>query len=184
MPPEASTEKPARTRRAPRKAGVKPRQTKPIARGADVADPSDDETVAEVGTATVQSGRERSRELARRRSQATEASDAWFSMARSGQESAINTVRRFVDLVDSVLPVQGGDDSRRRKLVDGAFDLVDRAAEAQLGMMRSAVQSAVLVYVDVGVHTDVDAFNGVDVDVDVSVPTDVGAFKTKGNDQM
>lgn len=156
----------SRTRRAPRKAAPKPRAARRAA-----ADPI---------TAT---GDERA--LATRPGPVTELSEAWFSMARSGQQSAIGAVRKFVDLVDVVLPLQGDDDSRRRRLVDGAFDLADRAAAAQLGMMRSAVQSAVLVYVDVNVSvdTDVDAFNGIDVGVDVTTPTDIGAFKIKGGSQ-
>jgi hypothetical protein len=117
---------------------------------------------------------------------AMEVSDAWFSMARGSQEMSLRAARSFIDLVDTVLPIEGGDDSHRRRLIDGAFDLADRTAAAQLGMMRSAVRSAVLVNIDfdvgVNVDTDVDAFNGIDVGVDVSVPTDVGAFKSKGGD--
>jgi hypothetical protein len=107
---------------------------------------------------------------------ATGLSDAWFSMARSGQEHSLQAARQFIDLVDAVLPVQGGEDSHRRRLIDGAFDLADRVGAAELGMMRSAVQSAVLFDVDVNVNvdTDVDAFNG--VEVGVNVPTDVHAL--------
>lgn len=106
----------------------------------------------------------------------TEMSEAWFQMARGGQVATLDALRKVVDVA---IPFQGGDESRRRKLIDGAFDLADRVGAAQLGLTRGALQSAVLVYVDVGVevNTDVDAFNGVDVGVDVNVPTDVGAFK-------
>ena len=112
---------------------------------------------------------------------ANELSEAWFSMARGGQETSFDIARRLVDII---LPLQGGEDSRRRQLIDGAFDLADRAAAAQLGMMRGAVKSAVNVYIDVDVNvdTDVDAFTGVDVGVDVTVPTDVGAFKNRSSD--
>lgn len=174
-PTEMTLDQPvaARMRRAPRKATAKP----PAARRAAAKHTATAEPI------TAGSGEQA---LAQRRGAVNELSDSWFSMVRSSQESAIDTARKFVDLVDVVLPVQGGEDSRRRRLIDGAFDLADRAAAAQLGVMRSALQSAVLVYVDVdvSVDTDVDAFNGVDVGVDVSVPTDVGAFKTKGSDQM
>lgn len=108
---------------------------------------------------------------------ATELTDAIFSRARRNQESSFQMARQFVDLVDVVLPVQGGEDSHRRRLIDGVFDLADRAASTPLEMMRSAIQNAVHVYVNV----DVAAFNGVDVAVDVTVPTDVGAFKSQSN---
>lgn len=110
----------------------------------------------------------------------TEMSEAWYQMARGGQTASLDALRKFVDVV---VPLQGGDESRRRKLINGAFDLADRAGAAQLGLARGALQNSVLVYVDVGVDvdvnvdTDVDAFTGVDVGVDVNVPTDVGAFK-------
>lgn len=113
-------------------------------------------------------------------------SDQWFDMIQTSQETTFGAIRKFVDIVDSTIPVIGGDASRRRKLVEGAIDVADLAARAQLGLMRGAVQSAVLVNVgfdvDVNVDTDVDAFTG--VDVSVAVPTDVGAFKTKGDTQL
>ena len=118
--------------------------------------------------------------LAKRDGVMTEMSEAWYQMARGGQTASLDALRKFVDVV---VPLQGGDDSRRRKLINGAFDLADRAGAAQLGLARGALQNSVLVYVDVGVDvdvnvdTDVDAFTGVDVGVDVNVPTDVGAFK-------
>lgn len=118
--------------------------------------------------------------LAKRDGVMTEMSEAWYQMARGGQTASLDALRKFVDVV---VPLQGGDESRRRKLINGAFDLADRAGAAQLGLARGALQNSVLVYVDVGVDvdvnvdTDVDAFTGVDVGVDVNVPTDVGAFK-------
>lgn len=125
-------------------------------------------------------------ELAERRPSGI--SDQWFEAAYSGQETAFGAIRKFVDLVDSTVPVIGGDSSRRRKLVEGAIDVADLAARTPLGLMRGAVQNAVLVNVgfdvDVNVDTDVDAFTGVDVGVDVAVPTDVGAFKNKGDSKL
>lgn len=106
---------------------------------------------------------------------ATEVTDAWFSAARGGQETSLQAARQFVELVDVVLPVQGGDESKRRRLIDGAFALVDNASAAQLSMARRALHGVTLFYV----NFDIKAFNGVDVAVDVSVPTDVGAFKTR-----
>ncbi len=183
-PPETTSQQTAkvRTRRAPRKTTtVKP--TTPAARRAAAS--------GKVAADRTASGASRRRDeqvaadegaaLATRPTQFTELSDAWFRMVREQQESALGRARRFVDVVDKVLPVRGGEDSRRRMLVDGAFELVDWAAETQLGLARSAMQNAMLVYVDVNVNvdTDVDAFANNDTKVNVSVPTDVGAFKAK-----
>lgn len=152
-PTETMKEKPssARARRAPRKTAVAKPKAAP------------------------------GKELAAKQGPVAELSDAWILALRGRQESALGTARKFVDVVDKVFPVQGGDESRRRKLIDGAFEFADWAAETQLDVMRSAMQSAVMVYVDVNVNvdTDVEAFANNDTNVDVTVPTDVGAFNVK-----
>lgn len=106
--------------------------------------------------------------------------DGWLEMVHSGEQISLAAARQFIEMVDVVLPIQGGDDSRRRKLIDGAFGLADQAAAAQLAITRSALRRASVFHVDVDVHvdTDVKAFN--DIDVGVTVPTDVGAFTSKG----
>ncbi|MBJ7348545.1 MAG: hypothetical protein JHC87_08255 [Thermoleophilaceae bacterium] len=93
-------------------------------------------------------------------------SDQWLGYARTGQVLALEATRKFVELVDDTVPL-GGEGSRRRELVNGAFQLADGVAQAQLGLLRGAVHG--MVFVNVAV--DVNAFNG--TDVDVSVPTSV-----------
>ena len=110
-------------------------------------------------------------------STAAEIVDSGFAMARLGQEATFHAARAFVDLVDTVLPVQGGEDSIRRELIDSAFHLADQAAVAQLRAVRSVVHRPHLPFVNLDLQAF--TFEGVDVDVAVSVPTDVGAFNSK-----
>lgn len=160
-----TTASPARTRRSPRKATDKPNVTAPVVD--DFAEA--ESTVAEATAHPIQ--REKiAAAAAKRDGLVTEMSDVWFQMARGSQTATLDALRKVVDVA---LPLQGGEDSRRRKLIDGAFELADRAGAAPLDMARGAMNSSVLVYfdVDVTVETDVDAFTG--VDVDVTVPTNV-----------
>lgn len=112
-----------------------------------------------------------------RQSSAAEVVDAGFAVARFGQEASLHAAREFVELVGNVLPVQGGEDSLRRGLIDGAFNLADTVAAAQLGAMRSVVHRPRLPFVDLDLQAF--TFKDVDVDVAVSVPTDVGMFNSK-----
>lgn len=104
------------------------------------------------------------------RSGADVAADIWYDMARDGQRKTLGALRQCVDLT---APLQGGKDSRRRRLIDGAFALADQAGEAQLALARGAMRGAMVVYMDIAVNvsTDFDALSG--ISVDVSVPTDV-----------
>lgn len=99
-------------------------------------------------------------------------------MVRSSQEASLHAARGFIDLVDMAVPIEGGDDSHRRRLIDGAFQLADQTAAAQLGAMRSALHRPQLLHVE----NVVKAFNDVNVNVTVTVPTDVGAFKWRGSE--
>lgn len=197
-PTQAATSRPAgaRVRRAPRKSpsGASARRsphgaTPKSKRLDDESDPAttvpggplaDEASVEETPPPPARA--QSSGGLERRVGQVTELSDAWFASVRSRQSSALDKARKLVNLVDAVVPVQGGEASRRRKLVDGAFELADWAAGAQLELARSAMRGAVTVYVDVAVNVDadVDAFNGVETNVDVEVPTDVGFLKHRG----
>lgn len=103
--------------------------------------------------------------------------DGSFALARLGQEATLQAARNLVDLVDSVVPVQGGDDSFRRGMVDGAFRLADELASSQLRAVRSVVHRPQLFMLDLDFNAF--TFEGVDVNVAVQVPTDVGAFNSK-----
>jgi hypothetical protein len=84
-----------------------------------------------------------------------ELSEQWLALARTGQRTAIETVRRFVDTVDRAVPLRGGGAARRRQLIDGALEMADRLLHAQVDLLRHAVNSVVIVDVDVGVDVDV-----------------------------
>lgn len=98
------------------------------------------------------------------------ASDLWYDFARSGQRATLEALRNFVDVA---VPIQGGKDSRRRKLIDGAFAIADTAGALPLEAMRGATRSMMVTYFDVvvNVNTDVDALR--EINVGVNVPTNV-----------
>jgi hypothetical protein len=82
--------------------------------------------------------------------------EQWIELARTGQRTAIETVRTFVETLERTLPSRGEGASRRRELVEAALELADKLAHAQYDLLRHAVASAVLVNVDVDVDVDVD----------------------------
>ncbi len=93
------------------------------------------------------------------------ASDRLFDRVGSGESTVIDTALKLAELIDDVTPL-GGEGSPRRALLNGAFQLADDVAQAQLGLMRSAVHGVVFV------NVDVHAFNGTDVDVNVGTNVD------------
>lgn len=105
------------------------------------------------------------------KSAAAEVVDAGFALARFGQEATLSAARDFVELVDSVVPLQGSDDSLRRSLVDGAFSLADHVAAAQLAGVRSLIHRPHLPGLNLALQAF--TFEGIDVNVGVSVPTNV-----------
>ncbi len=115
------------------------------------------------------------RPATKEQSAAAEIVDGGFALARFGQEASLAAVRDFIDQVDRVLPVQGGDDSRRRALIDGAFSVADRVAAAQLAATRSVIHRPSVPVVNIALKAF--AFEDVHVNVGVNVPTDVAALK-------
>lgn len=90
----------------------------------------------------------------------------WYDFARGGQKKSLRVLRKVVNIA---IPLQGGHDSRRRQVIDGAFATADQAGAIPLNIARSALRSALTPYFDVVVN--IEAFNG--VAVDVTVPTNV-----------
>jgi hypothetical protein len=105
--------------------------------------------------------------------------DIWYQFARAGQQGSLEALRQFVDLV---IPMQGGKDSRRRSLIDGAFAIADQASAAPLIAARGAVRGMTSTYFDVVVNVNTNVATNVEllkgVDVDVTVPTTVKTFDT------
>lgn len=71
-----------------------------------------------------------------------------------------------------MLPIQGGDQSLRRGLIDGAFAMADRVALAQLSATRSLIHRPSLPAV--GMAMKLIELTDVNVNVGVNVPTNVG----------
>jgi hypothetical protein len=61
-----------------------------------------------------------------------------------GSRAVIESVRKFVDVVDEALPAlpHGERPSRRREIEDAAMDMADRLVKTQHEFLRSVVQSA------------------------------------------
>jgi hypothetical protein len=60
----------------------------------------------------------------------------------SGQRTAIEAVRKFVDTVDQALPALGERPSRRQEIIDSAMEMADRLVHTQYDFLRNVVQSA------------------------------------------
>src|ERR1035441_9159027 len=90
-----------------------------------------------------------------------EVSKQWLALGKTSEQTALATVRKFVDIVEEAIPLDVAGVSRRLEVIDGALEMTERLVHAQYDLMRSAARSAVLVDVDVGVDVNVD----VDVDV-------------------
>jgi len=76
----------------------------------------------------------------------------WLALATTDQRSATGAVvRKFVNTVDRVVPVDRVGLDKRRKVIGAALEMTQRLAHAPYGLGRSLVQSAVLVNVEVDV---------------------------------
>jgi hypothetical protein len=75
----------------------------------------------------------------------------WLELATTGQRTATGTVRKFVDTLDKVVPLDGVGPSGRREVIGAAMEMTQRLIHAPYDIGRSFVQSAVLVNVNVDV---------------------------------
>ncbi len=75
----------------------------------------------------------------------------WLELAVTGQRTASATVRKFVDTVDKVAPLDSVGLAKRREVIAAALDMTQRLAHAPYDVGRGLVQSTVLVNVDVDV---------------------------------
>jgi hypothetical protein len=78
--------------------------------------------------------------------------EQWLELAKVSQRTALETVRKFLDTVESV------------PLVGAGVSLTERLAHAEYDVLRSIVGSVVDVNVNVGVNVDVLS-KGLHVDV-------------------
>lgn len=92
-----------------------------------------------------------------------ELSEQWLELARVGEQTAIETLREFVETVEKVVPTP----AKQRVIINSGLELAQALVRAQYDVLRGLVRSSVLV--NVNVDTDVT----LDTDVDVDVPTNV-----------
>jgi hypothetical protein len=59
-----------------------------------------------------------------------------------GQRAALDAVRKFVETVDSALPLRGDGGPRRQEIVDSALEMAERLVQTQYDLLRKVVQSA------------------------------------------
>ena len=71
---------------------------------------------------------------------AAELSDEVLESVKSGQQAAIEAVRKFVDTVDEALPEAVH--PLRKTIVDSALELADQLVTTQYDFLRSIVRSA------------------------------------------
>ncbi len=71
---------------------------------------------------------------------AVDLSDEVLESVKSGQQAAIEAVRKFVDTVDKALPEAVH--PLRKTVVDGALELADQLVTTQYDFLRSIVRSA------------------------------------------
>lgn len=93
----------------------------------------------------------------------TELSEQWLELVRTGEQTAIETLREFVETVEKVVPGP----AKQREIVGSGLEMAQAIVRAQYDALRGLARSAVLVNVDVDVDTNIDT------DVGVEVPTNV-----------
>jgi hypothetical protein len=71
-----------------------------------------------------------------------ELSERVLKEVKSGQESAIEAVRRFMESVDKALPPHGENPSRRQEVIDSALEMSEKLVQTQYDFLRNVVHSA------------------------------------------
>ena len=72
----------------------------------------------------------------------TELSEQVLESIKSGQQAAIEAVRKFAETVDKSLPPHGQGSSKRQEVIDAGFEMADRLVQTQYDFLRSVVGSA------------------------------------------
>lgn|SRR6185312_11130611 len=71
-----------------------------------------------------------------------EFSDEVLKSIESGQRTAIEAVKKFIDTVDETLPAFGERPSKRQEVVDAALEMADRLVHTQYEFLHKVVNSA------------------------------------------
>ncbi|MGA2319433.1 MAG: hypothetical protein ABSG95_01650 [Solirubrobacteraceae bacterium] len=72
----------------------------------------------------------------------TELSEDVLKSLDEGARTAIDSVRKFVDTVDKVLPTRGEGHSKREEITDSALEMAQRLVHTQYEFLRKVVDSA------------------------------------------
>jgi hypothetical protein len=72
----------------------------------------------------------------------TELSEQVLDEVKSGQRSAIEAVRKFMETVDKALPPHGENPSRRQEVIDSALEMSEKLVQTQYNFLRNVVHSA------------------------------------------
>jgi hypothetical protein len=72
----------------------------------------------------------------------TELSEQLFGQVETGQRTAIEAVRKFMDSVDRALPLHGEGPSKRREIIDSALEMSEGLVKTQYEFLRDTVHSA------------------------------------------
>ena len=72
----------------------------------------------------------------------TELSEQVLESVKSGQQTALDAVRKFADNVNKTLPLGGEEPSKRQEVVDAAFEMAERLIQSQYDFLRNVVRSA------------------------------------------
>ena len=72
----------------------------------------------------------------------TELSEQVLESVKTGQQAAVEAVRKFVGTVDQTLPLHSDESSKRQPVIDSALEMADRLVEAQYNFIQNVVRSA------------------------------------------
>jgi len=72
----------------------------------------------------------------------TELSEQVLEQVKSGQRSAIEAVRNFMESVDKALPPHGENQSRRQEVIDSALEMSEKLVQTQYDFLRNVVHGA------------------------------------------
>ena len=72
----------------------------------------------------------------------TELSEQVLESVKTGQQAALEAVRKFVDTVDQTLPSLGEAPSRRQQVIDSGLEMAESLVQAQYDFLRNVVSSA------------------------------------------
>lgn len=65
-----------------------------------------------------------------------EVADRVIQSIKEAEDSALAAVHRFVDTVNDVIPDVGGEDGRRKKIIDSAFKMTEQLVGTWTDMAR------------------------------------------------